>query len=46
MERTVLKIVIWRGKLSVLWSQISLNGFTDASPSNKISNHQTDDVCP
>ena len=36
MGITVLKIVIWGGKSSVLWSEIA----------NKISNHKTDNLPP
>lgn len=32
MGMTVLKIAIWRGKLSLLWSQNVFYGSADASP--------------
>ena len=32
MRITVLDIVIWGGKVSVIWSQIALYGSADASP--------------
>ena len=37
---TVIKIVIWEGKSSVLRAQIAFYGSPDASPLNKICDHK------
>ena len=46
MGMTVLKIVIWRGILLVLWPQIVFYGSTGASRLNEISDHKTDILPP
>ena len=44
MGITVLKIVIWGGKSSVLWLQIAFYSSADALLWNEISDHKTDDL--
>ena len=46
MGLTVMKIVIWGGKSSILWSQITFYGSAVASPYNKISNHKANNLHP
>ena len=46
MGITVLKIVIWKGKLSALLSQIVFYGSTDVLAYNKISAHKTTSLPP
>ena len=41
MEISVLKIVIWWGKTSILWSQIAFYSSSDMLPWNEISEHKT-----
>ena len=43
MGITVLKIVIWGGKSSVLWSQTAFNSSADVSQYN---DHKTEDLPP
>ena len=43
---TVMEIVIWGCKLSVVWSQMAFDGSANVSPKNEISDHKTDDLLP
>ena len=46
MGITVLKTVIWGGKLSALCSHIAFYGLADVFQWNEISDHKTDDLPP